>query len=82
MKKVVLVLSLAALAACSSSKSVVTSTDPNWLRIGDEPEGYPRTFVEKLNGNCSLITESWSKGSIKGQNMWTKEQSRKPIACP
>ncbi|BBP76467.1 hypothetical protein PHLH7_25710 [Pseudomonas sp. Ost2] len=82
MKKVVLMISLAALAACSSNKSVVTSTDPNWLRIGDEPEGYPRTFVEKLNGNCSLITESWSKGAIKGQNMWTKEQSRKPVVCP
>ncbi|AHL33255.1 hypothetical protein CD58_10275 [Pseudomonas brassicacearum] len=82
MKKVVLALSLVTLAACMPYQSV-TSTDPNWMRLGGyEPEGYPRTFVENLSGNCSQVTESWSEGRINGRILWTKHQSRTPVACP
>jgi hypothetical protein len=82
MKKVVLALSLVTLAACMPYQSV-TSPDPNWMRLGgDEPEGYPRTFVENLSGNCALVTESWSEGRINGRLLWTKKQSRKAVTCP
>ncbi|UVL82277.1 hypothetical protein LOY35_18840 [Pseudomonas sp. B21-028] len=82
MKKLVLALSLVTLAACTPYRSLA-STDPNWMRLGgDEPEGYPRTFVENLSGHCSLVTESWSEGKINGRLLWTKHQSRKSVACP
>ncbi|MEW9858425.1 hypothetical protein [Pseudomonas putida] len=81
MKKAVLMLALAAVSACSSHDSKVTSTDPNWLRIGDEPKGYPRTYIENINGNCNKVTETWLKGSYKDQSMWTKQQRRAPVAC-
>lgn len=82
MKKVILALSLVSLVACMPYQSV-TSTDPNWMRMGgDAPEGYPRTFVENLSGNCSLVTESWSESRINGRLLWTKKQSRKAATCP
>lgn len=82
MKQVVLALSLVTLAACMPYQSV-SSPDPNWMRLGGyEPEGYPRTFVENLSGDCSLITESWSDSRINGRILWKKRQSREPVACP
>ncbi len=82
MKKLVLPLALLTLAACMPYQTV-SSTDPNWMRLGGEaPEGYPRTFVENLNGTCALVTESWTEGRINGRLLWTKHQSRTPVACP
>lgn len=82
MKKVALLFVAVALTACASDKENVVSTDTNWLRIGEEPQGYPRMFVEASNGFCAKVTESWNKGSFKGQDMWLKQQSRISIACP
>jgi hypothetical protein len=81
-----------------SNNSVVVVTDetdrvlvsrrcPNELALiiallDPHREGYPRTFVENLSGNCALVTESWSGGRINGRLLWTKKQSRKAVACP
>lgn len=83
MKKVVLALSSIMLAACMPYSSV-TSPDPDMRLDGDEPEGYPRTFVVHYKGSCYRATESWSKETeaIRGHTLWIKRQTREGVACP
>lgn len=82
MKKVILFLTATVLVACASHESKVTSTDTSQMRIGDKPQGYPRTYVVATNGNCSQVTENWrNNGSFQGKDMWVFEKSFKLVPC-
>ncbi|WP_414878731.1 hypothetical protein [Pseudomonas sp. IT-P100] len=82
MKKVILVMAAAALAACASHESKVFSTDTSQLRVGEKPQGFPRTYVVAKNGNCSKVTENWvSNGSYNGKDMWVIDKTLEPVPC-
>ncbi|MEE4183557.1 MULTISPECIES: hypothetical protein [Pseudomonas syringae group] len=83
LKKSALALSLVMLAACMPYSSM-SSPDPDMRLDGDEPEGYPRTFVVHYKGSCYRATESWSKETeaIRGHTLWIKRETREDVACP
>jgi len=83
MRKITFVLlTLATLAGCSSSKINVASTNTDLLRVGEEPQGYPAIYIEKANGYCVQVTDSWSESSYSGTKIWLKQSRRASVACP
>ena len=82
MKKVILFMAVITLAACASHESKVFSSDSSQLRVGDKPQGYPRTYVVTKNGNCSKVIENWvSNGSYNGKDIWVIKKSLEPVVC-
>jgi hypothetical protein len=82
MKTVNLLLATTALVACTSHQANVVSTNTSELRLGDKPQGYPRTYVTVQNGNCTQVIEDWvDNGSSNGKKMWVVAKSIKPVVC-
>lgn len=69
------------IAACSTSAPLV-STNPELLRIGEKPEGYPKTYLQQIDGHCQQVTESWREREFRGQTIWLKDVSEKTVDCP
>lgn len=74
-----LLIALSLLGGCASSKEIVTSTNTDILRVGEEPAGYPKKYVVSQFGYCTEVTESWRKSSQKGNTIWLKNVER--IGC-
>jgi hypothetical protein len=82
MKTVFLVLAAMTLAACASHNSNVVSTDTSALRVGEKPQGYPRTYVVANAGNCTRVTEDWrDNGSSNGKQMWALDKHIETVTC-
>ncbi len=63
-------------------KSRVISGDTNLIVVGaTAPKGYPKTRVEKSNGFCLQITDSWEKDSVSQQTIWIKNTERVSVSC-
>lgn len=83
MKKVVFVLAVAFLAGCASQEHVLTSSDPDRLRISDEqPEGYPKVSIIHQGPVCARLHESWRESEYQGQTIWLKQESLTTVTCP
>lgn len=74
---------LATLTGCASPPGGLISSDPNVLRIGEEPTGYPRTTMKQLAPNvCQYVTDTWEPDVFKGQVIWLLHQSAILGSCP
>jgi hypothetical protein len=78
---IVVAMILAALFGCAEKRAIV-STNPDLTRVGEEPAGYPRTFVERVGGACIEVTESWREDHDIGDNVWVKDAARENVPCP
>ena len=85
MKYLILALLAIALAGCAAPKATLHSSKTDMLVIGQEPAGYPKTYVEPYKGfpgYCLQVTESWRKDSYQGQTIWFKDKAIKAMPCP
>lgn len=74
---------LAVLAGCSATpQHRYVSTNTDLLRVGEEPKGYPMTYVEKHAGYCVQVTDSWRKDKVNSETIWLKDSRRETITCP
>lgn len=81
MKFLLSIITVLSVSACSSNH-IVTSTNPDLLFIGEQsPTGYPKTYVERLQGYCVSVTETWRKDSYQGTTIWFKDTTRKTTNC-
>lgn len=69
------------IVGCATKEKLV-STNPDLLRIGTKPEGYPKNYIEKYSGYCIDVTETWREDHYKGQTIWFKDMHRQTVDCP
>lgn len=69
------------ITGCATQEHL-TSNNPDLLRIGSKPEGYPKTYTEKYPGYCVDVTETWREDHYKEQTIWFKDTYRKTVDCP
>lgn len=85
MKYVIVILFALTVAGCAAPKEVLYSTNTDMLVVGQEPAGYPKTYIEPYKsfpGFCLQVTESWRQGSYHGQTIWFKDKAIKTMRCP
>lgn len=74
-----------AISGCATSTPAPVSTNPDQLRVGAKPEGYPRTYIEPMAGfpgYCLKVTESWREDSYNGHTIWLKDREMRSMRCP
>jgi len=79
------VFTVAALGGCAThGDSVLQSTDPNLIFVGDSaPAGYPKSYTEQNGPSCESVTESWIKDQEyqTGKVIWRKVVARRTVTC-
>jgi hypothetical protein len=80
--KMIFLAAVVALAGCASNQPTVVSKNTDLLRVGQEPQGYPKSFIRKTDGFCVRVTDSWVKDEYKGTTIWLKHSDIISVQCP